>query len=185
MVNRAADEKWLSGIRIARAAPTISNLCFADARAKLNEDHENMRILDKYVPASGHVINLEKSQMIFSTNTSPSSLDSIHAALCIQVVDKFDRYLGLSTQIGKSKREVFEFLKDHLWNWVKGCSERELSMADREVLIKAVLQAIPTYIMSCFILPHPIIRESEQIIRKYWWGSHNYMEFLALGQHWG
>lgn len=82
----------------------------------MNEDHENMRILDKYVPASGHVINLEKSQMIFSTNTSPSSLDSIHAALCIQVVDKFDRYLGLSTQIGKSKREVFEFLKDHLWN---------------------------------------------------------------------
>lgn len=95
--------------------------------------------------------------MIFSTNTSPSSLDSIHAALCIQVVDKFDRYLGLPTQIGKSKREVFEFLKDHLWNRVKGCSEREQSLGLIEVLIKAVLQAIPTYIMSCFILPHPII----------------------------
>lgn len=44
-------------------------------------------------------------------------------------------------------------------------------MAGREVLIKSVLQAIPTYVMSCFKLPQTILEEVEKIIRRYWWGS--------------
>lgn len=49
--------------------------------------------------------------------------------------------------------------------------ERQLSMAGLEVLIKAVLQAIPTYVMPCFLRPMSIVHEAEQIVRRYWWGS--------------
>lgn len=49
--------------------------------------------------------------------------------------------------------EVFNYLKDRLWSRIKGWNEKQLSMAKREVLIKSVLQAIPTYVMSCFKLP--------------------------------
>lgn len=39
------------------------------------------------------------------------------------------------------------------------------------MLIKAVLQSIPTYIMSCFKLPGYLFNSIEKAIRQFWWGS--------------
>ena len=38
-------------------------------------------------------------------------------------------------------------------------------------MIKAVVQAIPTYTMSCFKLPIGLCTELERLIRKFWWGQ--------------
>ena len=46
-----------------------------------------------------------------------------------------------------------------------------LSQAGREILIKAVVQAIPTYTMSCFKLPVGLCNELESLVRKFWWGQ--------------
>lgn len=111
--------------------------------------------------------------MVFSPNISPDLSTAVHQILPFQVVDKFDRYLGLPARIGTTKVEVFSFLKDRLWARVQGWNEKNLSMAGREVLIKSVLQAIPTYVMSCFKLPDSILEEVEKIIQRFWWGSKN------------
>lgn len=47
--------------------------------------------------------------------------------------------------IGKSKVDVFGCLKDRIWKKAYGWKEKLLSMGGKEVLIKAILQAIPTY----------------------------------------
>ena len=46
-----------------------------------------------------------------------------------------------------------------------------LSQAGREVLIKSVIQAIPSYAMGCFKLPMRLCEDIEAMIRRYWWGQ--------------
>ena len=38
------------------------------------------------------------------------------------------------------------------------------------MLIKLVLQAMPTYTMGCFKLPRTLCKDIEMLIRKFWWG---------------
>lgn len=46
-----------------------------------------------------------------------------------------------------------------------------MSKARKEILIKSVLQAIPTCVMSCFKLPGYLLHELESLISHYWWGN--------------
>ena len=72
--------------------------------------------------------------------------------------------------VGQAKKQSFIFLKERVWKKLQGWKEKLLSQARREVLIKAVIQAIPTYTMSCFKLPKGLVRELKSLIRKFWWG---------------
>lgn len=54
-----------------------------------------------------------------------------------------------------------------------------LSKASKEVLIKAVCQAIPSYTMSVFRLPLSSCNEIESIFARYWWANNN-----GRGIHW-
>jgi hypothetical protein len=53
-----------------------------------------------------------------------------------------------------------------LWNAID-----LFGQAGREVLIKAVAQAIPAYSMSCFRLPIQLCRDLEAMIRRFWWSN--------------
>lgn len=153
LVEAAVAQGRLNGVRIAPGASVISNLCFAYdtvlyCEASIEEATELLRILDMYAHASGQIINLDKSSMTFTSGTPPLVRTSINNLMGIPVVEKFEKHLGLPAMVGRSKREVFAFLKDRIWDRVRRWNDREFSMVGREVLIKSVLQAIPTYIMS-------------------------------------
>jgi hypothetical protein len=49
--------------------------------------------------------------------------------------------------------------------------EKNLSFPGRETLIKVVAQAIPTYLMSSFLLPKNLYNQLEGMISRFWWGS--------------
>jgi hypothetical protein len=77
----------------------------------------------------------------------------------------------MPTQIGHSKQAGFNFIMDRIQKKLKGWKERSLSYAGRSTLISAVIQAIPTYIMSCFLLPRNMCEKIEKAMCKFWWGS--------------
>jgi hypothetical protein len=49
--------------------------------------------------------------------------------------------------VGRSKGGTFAYLKEWIWQRIQGWKEKMLSWADKEILIKAVAQAIPTFVM--------------------------------------
>lgn len=53
-------------------------------------------------------------------------------------------------------------------------------MGGREVLIKAVLQAIPSYAMYCFKVPVSVYHDIEQSCASFWWRGTN----DRGGMHW-
>jgi hypothetical protein len=54
-------------------------------------------------------------------------------------------------------------------SWV----ERFMSAGAKEVLIKSVAQAIPTYVMGVFKLPATLCEEMTEMIRYFWWSEEN------------
>lgn len=48
-----------------------------------------------------------------------------------------------------------------------------MSRGKKFVLIKVVLQAIPTYATSVYKLPMRLVNEFHSITRRFWWGSNS------------
>ncbi|XP_057444657.1 uncharacterized protein LOC130736903 [Lotus japonicus] len=190
MLNGAPQEAFfpnraLHGIKIARSAPIISHLLFADdsvifARATSQEALTIKAILASYEQASGQVINLDKSMLSCSRNVPENRFHELKQLLNVKAVECYDKYLGLPTIIGKSKTQIFSFVKDRVWKKLKGWKEKSLSRAGREVLVKVVAQSIPSYVMSCFLLPDGICSDIEGMISRFYWGG----DVTKRGMHW-
>ncbi|KAK2367272.1 putative mitochondrial protein [Trifolium repens] len=121
--------------------------------------------------ASGQLVNYNKSELVFSKKVQHSMKQDIQQILPMTIVSHYPKYLGQPTQIGRSKAQVFNFIQDKLWKKLKGWKEKNLSFAGRGTLIKAVAQAIPTYLMSNFLIPKGLCDKLESMMCNFWWGS--------------
>ena len=86
--------------------------------------------------------------------------------------------MGLPSLIRRKKKASFEFIKEQVWHKLQGWEEKILYQVVRKalnqrkrVLIKAVVQAIPTYTISCFKLLLGLCNEIEYLIKNFWWGQ--------------
>jgi hypothetical protein len=68
----------------------------------------------------------------------------------VAVTKEYEKYLGLLALVVRSKLKAFAKIQECVQKLLDGWNERFLSQASKEILIKAVIQAIPTYNMSIF-----------------------------------
>lgn len=69
----------------------------------------------------------------------------------------------------KDRDQILGFIKDKVIGRIKSWNNRFLSRAGREILLKNVLQAIPSYAMSIFLLPQDVCHNIELALNKLWW----------------
>ncbi|XP_030945815.1 uncharacterized protein LOC115970303 [Quercus lobata] len=110
-------------------------------------------ILSLYEGASGQQINREKTTLFFSKAVPEETKRDIISFLGIPEIKEYEKYLGLPTVVGRNKRTSLAYIKERVWAKLQGWKEKLLSQVGREILLKAVVQAIPTFAMSCFKLP--------------------------------
>jgi hypothetical protein len=72
-----------------------------------------------------------------------------------------ERYLGLPTEVGRNTAEVFEYLPAQVKGRIESWCGREASCLGREILIKSIAQAVPTYSMSCFFVADQHLQKVE------------------------
>ncbi|XP_048502709.1 uncharacterized mitochondrial protein AtMg00310-like [Beta vulgaris subsp. vulgaris] len=65
---------------------------------------------------------------------------------------------------------VFTVLKERVWKKLQGWKEKLLSRAGKEVLLKAIVQYIRTYMMSLFGIPSGLLDEINALCARFWWG---------------
>ena len=127
-------------------------------------------ILHQYERASGQQINREKTQQFFSTNTNQSMQEHIKSKIGVSATHRIKSYPSLPSFVGRGKKKSFNYLREQIWLKIQGWKEKLLSKGGREVLIKVVLQAMPTYTMGCFLLPKSLCKDIESLNSKSWWG---------------
>ena len=88
-----------------------------------------------------------------------------------EIVRQHEKYLGLPPLVGRGKRKAFSRIKDQVGRKIAWWKGNLLSNAGREILIKAVAQATPTYTMSVFKLPDSLCKELNSIMGNFWWGQ--------------
>jgi len=107
----------------------------------------------------------------YSNHVEASLKDSITNTLGARVVMGIKKYLGLPSMVGRSKEATFGFIKDQIRHKINSWSNKCLSKAGREVMIKLVLQSTPSYFMSIFLLPNKLIDDIEKNDKCFLMGS--------------
>ena len=117
------------------------------------------------------MINKAKSVVLFSKNTKQQQRRVVCENVQVFKETMSERYLGLPIHVGKSKSGVFAYLKDRIWKRIQGWNEKFLSWAAKDILIKAVAQAIPTFAMGCFDLTKALCDQISSMICWFWWNQ--------------
>ena len=136
-------------------------------KASLEECDSLQRVLHIYENASSQQLNQAKTSLFFNSNTQKEIQEEIKNKFGTQVIKQHEKYLGLLSLAGWNKMSTFNGIKEKLGKKLARWKEKLLSKAGKEVLIKVVAQAIPTYTMSCFMMPDSLCDDLTSMIRNF------------------
>lgn len=100
--------------------------------------------IERYSRASRQKIYLNKSCIQFGATTRDTTKNVIVGTLGMEMVTNVGKYIGLSANWGRSKREALRYLKERIMKKIHGWKTLFLDNGGKEVLIKAVITEIPS-----------------------------------------
>lgn len=159
----------------SRPSPEVSHLAYADdipifTQAASASIRRIRTCLDDYMAVSGQKINLNKSSIYIAAGFSDWAPD-------IQSTGGFARgsfpfiYLGVPIYRGIKRTNMFLFLREKIARRISGWGHRHLSFGGRLTLIKSTLEAIPIHIFQAIEPTTGIIKQLEQQLARFFWGS--------------
>jgi hypothetical protein len=169
LLHKVEQKGIITGVPTSPKGPRLSHLFFADdsmlfCRSNSVEWRRLIKILGTYEEGSGQKLNLNKTSIFFSRNTSFERKQKILSLSGLTEAHHIDKYLGLPSFVGKSRKLAFHDIIDKVAQRLRNWKVKFLSQAKKEVLLKAVIQAIPTYCMGVFQLPISLCKELNQMM---------------------
>ncbi|MBA0816641.1 hypothetical protein Gohar_001282, partial [Gossypium harknessii] len=133
LLKMAKAKGTIKGIRVGRSGLFLTHLFFADhsilfREASLNRASAIKSIVTEYEGVLRQLINFEKSLIFFSKNVSRDIREHIGAVLSMIVSYHAEKYLSLSTMVGRQKKEAFASFKDRFVKHIESRSVHHLSL---------------------------------------------------------
>lgn len=155
LISNAASSGEINDFSLCRKGLKLTHLLFTDdnilfCRATIDECEKILNLLKIYERASSQKVNKNKTALFFNKST-------------LKNIWVYHLYLGMGKRTASIIYERKNFKKK-----LQGWKGKLLSQAGREVLIKSIIQAIPTFIMGCFKLPIGLCNDIESLVRKFW-----------------
>ena len=108
---------------------------------------------------------------MFGKSVSSDLQNQIKDIMGITKIGGLGKYLGLPETVDRNKCSTFGYLAQRVQQKLDNWYSNLLSPAGKEVLIKSVATALPTYAMSCFMLPKRLTTQITRHIRAFWWST--------------
>ena len=77
------------------------------------------------------------------------------------------KYLGMPLEWGQTKKKLFSFLIQCTFDKNQSWRSKFLILARKEIMVKAILHALPSFLMSVFKLLVGIIHHIEKFMRQF------------------
>jgi hypothetical protein len=163
-------------VKFGAGGPIVTHLLFADdSIVFLEASNGNLEalknVLRRYEECSGQKVNLQKSAIYFGKGCNETARASLKQVINIDCEALSERYLGLPTVVGRDRNGAFKYLTESSRGKVKGWKGQGLSKKGKEILVKSVLQSVPTYPMGCFQLTKGQCGQLTSIASRFWWGA--------------
>ncbi|XP_059451037.1 uncharacterized protein LOC132181823 [Corylus avellana] len=173
---RRNEMDYLGEVATSQRGPRLNHLFFVDNSLlfckAISHDWKCLAfILECYENVSRQRLNRDKTVVFFSRNTSADAQALILNLTGVPSSQQYDHYLGLPALVGKSHVREFQHITDRARKRILDWKVKFPSQAGKD--IKAVLQAIPTYIMSILLLPKKLCNDLIGLMQQFWWGHKN------------
>jgi hypothetical protein len=161
---------------VARGAPGISNLLFADDsllffKATAEEARAVDSTLKKFQRCTGQLLSPSKCSIMFSSACPEAIQLEVKSTLSVTTTTFEEKYLGLPTPEGRMKNGSFQPIMSRFGKRLTNWDERFMSHAAKDTLIKSVAQALPAHVMGIFKLSNGFCEQYEKLVRDFWWGD--------------
>jgi hypothetical protein len=173
LIQREVNNGVIDPMRICRRAPGVSHLLFADdtllffKACPLQATRIKM-VLEDYAMSTGQLLNPQKCSIYFGESCLNGTKEEVKRILYVSQEAFEAKYLGLPTPEGRMSKDKFKSLQMSLAKKLVEYDDNYLTQAAKEILIKAVAQALPVYIMGIFKIPYGLCDELTQMIRDFW-----------------
>lgn len=164
----------ITGIRVARGAPSISHLFFADDalfcfKATPEACTTIRNTIRLFFDISREMINYEKSSVMFSPNTPTKFKHMMRKILGTPSTNKLGTYLGCNVKVDGRSSHLFQPLIDKVQKKINSWKNLALSQAGRLLLINGILAALCSNILSVFLAPKIIKKRIDSMLCRFWW----------------
>lgn len=129
-----------------------------------------VNLMQNFGNVTGLKMNMDKSA-VATIRCADSDIDAVLAGFTGQRIGFPITYLGLPLTLGRLRLVHLQSLQDKARARLAGWQAGLMSLAGRRELVRAVLSALLTYLLTALKVPKKFIKELDKLRRKFLWAG--------------